>query len=236
MSVSSEVRKAGPFLGNGTAASFPFGFKVFEADDVKVVQADAGGVETPLTPGVDYSVTLNPEQESAPGGSVVLNTPLPDGERLAITSSMANLQPITLTNQGGFYPEIINAGLDRLTSGTIEIGGRDVTDVEPKDRDIAMVFQSYALYPTMSVRSNMEFGLRMRGKPLSEIRPLVEEKPGRIGDAFDSVVSKEFDYCSEFCGGMSISPSRAAWSLFCMRSAVSPWSSDIFVSVAALFI
>ena len=115
MSVSSEVRKAGPFLGNGTAASFPFGFKVFEADDVKVVQADAGGVETPLTPGVDYSVTLNPEQESAPGGSVVLNTPLPDGERLAITSSMANLQPITLTNQGGFYPEIINAGLDRLT-------------------------------------------------------------------------------------------------------------------------
>ncbi|MCG9105250.1 hypothetical protein LH433_00560 [Laribacter hongkongensis] len=115
MSVSSEVRKAGPFLGNGTAASFPFGFKVFEADDVKVVQADAGGVETTLTPGVDYSVTLNPEQESAPGGSVVLNTPLPDGERLAITSSMANLQPITLTNQGGFYPGIINAGLDRLT-------------------------------------------------------------------------------------------------------------------------
>ncbi|MCG9025066.1 hypothetical protein LH462_10435 [Laribacter hongkongensis] len=115
MSVSSEVRKAGPFLGNGTAASFPFGFKVFEADDVKVVQADAGGVETTLTPGVDYSVTLNPEQESAPGGSVVLNIPLPIGERLAITSSMANLQPITLTNQGGFYPEIINAGLDRLT-------------------------------------------------------------------------------------------------------------------------
>ncbi|ACO74543.1 hypothetical protein LH435_15835, partial [Laribacter hongkongensis] len=115
MSVSSEVRKAGPFLGNGTAASFPFGFKVFEADDVKVVQADAGGVETTLSPGVDYSVTLNPEQESAPGGSVVLNIPLPIGERLAITSSMANLQPITLTNQGGFYPEIINAGLDRLT-------------------------------------------------------------------------------------------------------------------------
>jgi len=70
----------------------------------------------------------------------------------------------------------IVAGLDRLTSGTIEIGGRDVTDVEPKDRDIAMVFQSYALYPTMSVRRNMEFGLRMRGKPLAEIRPLVEEK------------------------------------------------------------
>lgn len=115
MAISSEIRKAGPFLGNGTATSFPFGFKVFEAADVKVVQADAGGVESTLTLGADYRVTLNPEQESAPGGSVVLNTPLPDGERLAITSSMANLQPITLTNQGGFYPEIINSGLDRLT-------------------------------------------------------------------------------------------------------------------------
>jgi multiple sugar transport system ATP-binding protein len=70
----------------------------------------------------------------------------------------------------------IIAGLESLTSGAIEIGGRDVTDVEPKDRDIAMVFQSYALYPTMTVRKNMEFGLRMRGKPLAEIRPLVEEK------------------------------------------------------------
>jgi len=70
----------------------------------------------------------------------------------------------------------IIAGLEPLTSGTIEIGGRDVTDVEPKDRDIAMVFQSYALYPTMSVRSNMEFGLRMRGKSTAEIRPLIEEK------------------------------------------------------------
>ncbi len=68
MAISSEIRKAGPFLGNGTATSFPFGFKVFEAADVKVVQADAGGIETTLTPGGDYSVTLNPEQESAPGG------------------------------------------------------------------------------------------------------------------------------------------------------------------------
>ncbi|MBP8812254.1 MAG: hypothetical protein KBE25_03210 [Laribacter sp.] len=115
MAISSEVRKAGPFLGNGTTTSFPFGFKVFEAGDVKVVQADARGVETTLTPGSGYSVTLNPEQESAPGGTVILKVPLPNGERLAITSSMANLQPITLTNQGGFYPEIINAGLDRLT-------------------------------------------------------------------------------------------------------------------------
>ena len=54
------------------------------------------------------------------------------------------------------------AGLESVTSGRIEINGREVTDVAPKDRDIAMVFQSYALYPHMTVRENLEFGLRMR--------------------------------------------------------------------------
>src|SRR6267143_2901282 len=55
------------------------------------------------------------------------------------------------------------AGLEEITSGTISIGGRVVNDVPPKDRDIAMVFQSYALYPHMSVRENLQFGLKIRG-------------------------------------------------------------------------
>src|ERR671925_162640 len=64
------------------------------------------------------------------------------------------------------------AGLEEISEGTISIGGRRVNDLPPKDRDIAMVFQSYALYPHMSVRENMEFGLRMRGvaKPDREAR------------------------------------------------------------------
>jgi len=55
------------------------------------------------------------------------------------------------------------AGLEDVSDGTVSIGGRVVNDLAPKDRDIAMVFQSYALYPHMSVRENLEFGLRMRG-------------------------------------------------------------------------
>jgi len=55
------------------------------------------------------------------------------------------------------------AGLEDVSGGTVSIGGRVVNDLAPKDRDIAMVFQSYALYPHMSVRENLEFGLRMRG-------------------------------------------------------------------------
>lgn len=57
------------------------------------------------------------------------------------------------------------AGLEHPTEGRIFIGGVDVTDVRPRDRDIAMVFQSYALYPHMTVRENMGFGLRVRGTP-----------------------------------------------------------------------
>ena len=55
------------------------------------------------------------------------------------------------------------AGLEAITSGDILIGERVVNDLEPKDRDIAMVFQNYALYPHMSVRQNMAYGLKIRG-------------------------------------------------------------------------
>jgi multiple sugar transport system ATP-binding protein len=62
------------------------------------------------------------------------------------------------------------AGLVDADSGAIEIGGRDMTDADPSERGIGMVFQSYALYPTMSVEDNMSFGLRIAGTPKAEIR------------------------------------------------------------------
>jgi multiple sugar transport system ATP-binding protein len=67
------------------------------------------------------------------------------------------------------------AGLEEVTSGNIYIGDRDVTDMPPKDRDIAMVFQNYALYPHMSVADNMGFALKIAGTPKDEIRKRVEE-------------------------------------------------------------
>lgn len=60
------------------------------------------------------------------------------------------------------------AGLETITSGEIRIGGEVVNDLSPKDRDIAMVFQSYALYPTMTVRENIEFGMKIRGVRAAE--------------------------------------------------------------------
>src|SRR5512138_2473652 len=73
------------------------------------------------------------------------------------------------------------AGLEEITSGTISIGERVVNDVPPKDRDIAMVFQSYALYPHMTVRENLEFGLKIRKTPPAEIDRLVKDAAQILG-------------------------------------------------------
>ncbi len=73
------------------------------------------------------------------------------------------------------------AGLEEITSGKIYIGDRVVNDVPPKDRDIAMVFQSYALYPHMSVYDNMAFGLKLRKVAKPEIDKRVNEAAGRLG-------------------------------------------------------
>jgi multiple sugar transport system ATP-binding protein len=73
------------------------------------------------------------------------------------------------------------AGLEEVTAGTIRIGSRVVNDLAPKDRDIAMVFQSYALYPHMTVRENLEFGLRMRGVDKGETQRRVDGAAGILG-------------------------------------------------------
>lgn len=85
------------------------------------------------------------------------------------------------------------AGLIDVSGGSIEIGGKDMTWVDPKDRGIALVFQSYALYPTMNVEKNMSFGLRINGTPKEEIKrrvaraaemlhlqPLLDRKPANL--------------------------------------------------------
>src|SRR5262245_22256120 len=67
------------------------------------------------------------------------------------------------------------AGLEDVSAGSIRIGGRVVNDVHPRDRDIAMVFQNYALYPHMTVERNMSFALKMRRVPKPEIKRRVSE-------------------------------------------------------------
>ncbi|MFV0384075.1 ABC transporter ATP-binding protein [Paracoccus sp. (in: a-proteobacteria)] len=98
------------------------------------------------------------------------------------------LKNINLTVKGGDFVVFVGpsgcgkstllrmiAGLEDVTSGELHIGGIDVTDVDPADRGIAMVFQTYALYPHMNVAQNMGFGLRVAGVPRAEIDRKVQE-------------------------------------------------------------
>jgi multiple sugar transport system ATP-binding protein len=73
------------------------------------------------------------------------------------------------------------AGLEEISGGTITIGDRVINGLPPKDRDIAMVFQNYALYPHMTVRENLEFGLRIRKMPRAEMDRLVGETVEILG-------------------------------------------------------
>ncbi len=79
------------------------------------------------------------------------------------------------------------AGLEDISSGAIGIGGQDVTRIEPSERGVAMVFQSYALYPHMSVRQNMEFGMKVNRVPAAEREARVEEAARilQLGDYLD---------------------------------------------------
>ncbi|WFE76693.1 ABC transporter ATP-binding protein [Roseinatronobacter sp. S2] len=79
------------------------------------------------------------------------------------------------------------AGLEEISGGTLRIGGRVVNEVEPRGRDVAMVFQDYALYPHMTIRENIGFGLKMRGWKAADIAPQVENAARilQIGDYLD---------------------------------------------------
>jgi hypothetical protein len=102
MTITTETRQAGPYLGDGVASAFPFAFKVFAAADLLVVHADVSATESTLVLGVDYSVALNGDQNSNPGGTVTLLAgALASGERITLTSRVAATQPSDITNEAG---------------------------------------------------------------------------------------------------------------------------------------
>jgi ABC-type sugar transport system ATPase subunit len=90
-----------------------------------------------------------------------------------VDHGLGPLLRLLLPKEDQFAPEI--------SGGTIKIGDRVVNDVPPKDRDIAMVFQNYALYPHMTVRDNMAFGLKLRKFPKKEIEARVQEASRILG-------------------------------------------------------
>jgi hypothetical protein len=117
MTIPSTSRRAGPYSGNDTATSFAFNFKVFTADDILVTLANSAGVATELVLDTDYSVTLNSDQETSPGGTITYplsGDPLATGETLAITGNSDYEQELDLPSGGNFPPIAIENQFDRI--------------------------------------------------------------------------------------------------------------------------
>jgi hypothetical protein len=116
MTVASTSRKAGPFLGNGVATSFPFTFKVFARTDLRLVHVASSGLATALTLDADYSVTLNADQDTAPGGTITYplsGSALPTGESLLAIGALVADQSTDLTNLGRFLPQVQEDAFDK---------------------------------------------------------------------------------------------------------------------------
>ena len=147
MTISSEVRKSGPFVCNGATVAFPFSFKVFTTADVRVVLTDANEAESDLVLGTNYTVALNADQDANPGGTVTTTATYAGGNLITLTSKLENLQPVTLTNQGGFYPKVINNALDRLTIMVQQV-------VEVVGRTLKFPISDGSVNPTLPGRDN----------------------------------------------------------------------------------
>ena len=113
MSIATTVRTAGPFAGTGSLVALPFAFKVFTASDLVVQRTNVAGDVATLTLTTHYSVSLNADQDTSPGGTVTLVTALAVGETAALTSGVSATQPLQLASGGPFLPGQIEDALDR---------------------------------------------------------------------------------------------------------------------------
>jgi multiple sugar transport system ATP-binding protein len=110
-----------------------------------------------------------------------------DGGRRAVDAVSLRVEPgelLVLVGPSGCGKSSLLrmiAGLEEVTEGTIQLGDRVVNDLPPKDRDIAMVFQNYALYPHMTVHQNMAFGLELRKEPKDKVERVVRETATMLG-------------------------------------------------------
>ena len=166
MTTPSTERKAGPLLGTGAQTTWPFTFKVFAATDIAVTIANSLGVETALVYGVDYTVILNANQETSPGGTVtypIAGSALPAGSTLTIVGDLDYDQPLDLPSGGNFSPLALENQLDRTVMQLQQLKeqvGRSVkAPVSDASVDMTM--------PAAAERANRYLSFDLTGRPVA---------------------------------------------------------------------
>jgi len=130
VTVPATARRAGPFDGTGAQTAFPFSFRVFSSADIRVTVADADGIETVQTLTTHYTVAVNSNQDTSPGGTVTMLTAPAVGSTLVITGATAYTQTLDLPAGGSYSPSALESALDRIVfqvQQLAELTGRSLT-------------------------------------------------------------------------------------------------------------
>lgn len=162
MTVPAQTRRSSVYTGNGVTLVFPFSFKVFAATDIQVLVTSTAGVLSTATYLTDYSVTLNPDQSTAPGGSINYQpgfVPLATGAKLVIIGALPYDQPLSLPGGGNFNPAAIENEFDRTQMQIQQIAaGLQATISVP-------VGETVPVLPAAAQRANYVLGFDSLGNP-----------------------------------------------------------------------
>lgn len=163
MTISSTQRTV-TYTGNGTNQNFAIPFKLFATTDAVVTRLDTvTQVESTLVVGTDYSVTLNGDQNYSPGGSITTTVAPTATQRISITSAVPLTQPLDISNQGGFYPDVLNDALDRATIQIQQLQFSSSRLVQAPATDVA----GNLTLPSSTARANRYLMFDASGNPVA---------------------------------------------------------------------
>lgn len=189
MTVSSTTRKAGPFSGNGSTMSFPFSFKIYTKNDIAVTLTDSSGNITTLVLDSDYTVNVNANQDTSPGGTVnypvgyPTNPALPTGSTLTVTGNLAYNQTTQLPSGGAYNATNVEQALDRLTMLTQQL-------LEAINRALALPVSSTASSALPTPSANLLLGWNSSATALQNVD----------GTALGGILAAEYSYSQTFSG------------------------------------
>jgi hypothetical protein len=164
VTIPASSRVAGPYACNGSVVDFDFSFKVFDTDDVRVIHADADGVEETLSLSSGYTVALNADQDNDPGGTVTTSLAYATGHKIALDGATTYEQPTDIQNRSGFFPNVIESALDRiviLVQQVVRLFDRALKVPASDDPSISTEF------PSASTRANQLLGFDSNGAPIA---------------------------------------------------------------------